>query len=305
MADDGLVTHEVTRIPIGRNSSAGAPRRSKDAPTRRIVSFNPFRCRVWALHDRLAEHITEESCRTEIASFTSQGQLIPVLGRLVCGDPEHDVELIYGARRLFVARHLNMPLQVELRDLSDREALSAMDIENRHRKDVSAYERGTSYARWLRASYFSSQEDIARALRISPAQVSRLLKLAQLPSVVVSAFESPRAIQEGWGLDLFRAWQCAQIRPLIAQRARAICERSPRPPGREVYRQLIAARSARRTRGHQRDEVVTGNSGAPLFRIRFHRKAVALLVPTEKMSARTLERIRFGLRDILQSESQQ
>jgi ParB-like chromosome segregation protein Spo0J len=69
---------------------------------------------------------------------------VPALGRPLHGDLEFDVEIIYGARRLFVARHLNMPLQVELREMSDREALVAMDIENRLRTDISPYERGTA-----------------------------------------------------------------------------------------------------------------------------------------------------------------
>src|ERR1700678_2391533 len=123
-----------------------------------LRKVNPFRCRVWTLHDRIEEHITEESCRTEIDSFAVHGQVVPVLGRPVLGDPNFDVELIYGARRLFVARHLNQPLLVELCDLSDFEAIVAMDIENRQRSDISPYERGVAFATWLRTGHFASQQ---------------------------------------------------------------------------------------------------------------------------------------------------
>src|SRR5262245_11295499 len=82
---------------------------------RRVVSVSPFRCRVWALHDRLEEYLTEESCKSEIDSVAAHGQLVPVLGRPLRADPDHDVEIVCGARRLFVARHLGVPVRVELR----------------------------------------------------------------------------------------------------------------------------------------------------------------------------------------------
>src|SRR5687768_17678353 len=173
---------------------------------RNILAVDPFRVRMWSLHDRSEQHVNEESCKAEIESFWKHGQLVPALGRALRGDPDHDIELVYGARRLFVARHLNKPLLLDVREMSDREAIVAMDIENRQRKDVSPYERGVSYARWLRSGHFASQDQIARALQISGAQISRLLKLAKLPSVVVSAFATPLDILETWGLALAEAW---------------------------------------------------------------------------------------------------
>src|ERR1700680_1284415 len=167
-----------------------------------VVSISPFRCRMWALHDRLEAGITAETCKSEIASFLKHGQLVPALGRPVNGDPDCDIELIYGARRLFVSRHINRSLRVELREMWDREAIIAMDIENRQRADVSPYERAISYAACLRAGHFGSQQELARALKISASQVSRLLSLAKLPAVVVNAFATPFDICEGWGVDL-------------------------------------------------------------------------------------------------------
>jgi hypothetical protein len=64
---------------------------------------------MWELHDRLEAHINEDTCRAEIASFGAHGQFVAVLGRRLKGDASHDIELITGARRLFVARHLNKP----------------------------------------------------------------------------------------------------------------------------------------------------------------------------------------------------
>jgi hypothetical protein len=186
-----------------------------------------------------------------------------------------------------------VPLDVELRDMSNRQAIVAMDLENRHRKDVSAYERGLSYSHWLREDFFNSQDDLARALNVSASQVSRLLKLTQLPSVVLTAFPNPMSIRETWGLDLHKAWQDPQLRPLIAQRARGMVTEAC-TSAEHVYANLMApsgSRTARRQAGH--DDVVRSPEGTPLFRIRRQRKFVALLIPVERISDAALERIRL------------
>jgi ParB family transcriptional regulator, chromosome partitioning protein len=267
-----------------------------------IVEVNPFRCRMWGLHGRLDQYITDESCRSEIQSFENHGQLVPVLGRRVANDPMFDIELIYGARRLFVARHINKPLLVELRNVSDRDALIAMDIENRQRRDLSPYERGLSYLHWLNRSHFASQDDIACALKISASQVSRLIKLARLPTVVVNAFPDPSSICEGWGLDLYEAWQDPQRRKEVASRARRIGALSPRPPARAVYEHLLAAaQGVRARRTKTRDEVVKAPDGQPLFRIRHQHKTLALLLPSDRMRPKTLEAVRHALIELLNS----
>lgn len=266
-----------------------------------IVSVNPFHCRMWDMHDRLDGYLNEQTCKAEIESFTLHGQMVPALGRPLHGDIHHKVELIYGARRLFVARHINVPILVELRDISDREAIVAMDIENRHRKDICPYERGLSYARWLRSGHFRSQEDIARALKISSSQVSRLLKVAQLPPVVIDAFDSPQSICEGWGLELSEALENPNHRQTIVRQARLIGSVSPRPVARDVYRRLLAASvHGRKIKAQAHDEVIKDQSGAPLFRIRNQSKTVAVLLPVGRVSARSLDRIRTAISGILQ-----
>jgi len=278
----------------------GAP---ADRSSPRVVEVNPYRCRVWALHDRISDYISEESCRAEIDSVARDGQLIPALGRCLPGDPDYDVEIICGVRRLFVAQHLNRPLKVELRHMSEREAIIAMDQENRHRKDISPYERGLGYARLLRSGHFSSQDDIVRALKISASQVSRLLKLAQLPSVLLNAFASPLEIREGWGLDLLKAWHDPKKKPLLAQRARALAEQTPRPGPNAVYSYLTATSGeARRARRSSRGIVVMGGHGAPLFRIKYQLNAVSLILPSAAVSESCIERIRLAVSEILQQE---
>jgi ParB family transcriptional regulator, chromosome partitioning protein len=267
------------------------------------IEVDPFRCRVWHLHDRLEEHITEETCREEIKSFLDHGQLVPALGRPLRNDPNHDIEIIYGARRLFVARHINKPLLLELRQLSDRDAFIAMDLENRQRKDISPYERGLSYNRWLRLGYFKSQDDIAETLGVSASQISRLLKLAKLPTVVVEAFPDAAEICETWGQHLADVLEGPETRCAAIQTARLIAETSPRLPAREVYRRLLcSATQGRRLRRTAHDRVIRSLDGVPLFRVRQQVDSVSLILPFERMSESVLDRIQRAVTSILEAE---
>jgi ParB family chromosome partitioning protein len=255
---------------------------------------------MWQLHERLDCYITEETCRAEIESFERRGQLMPVLGRKLHGDPDHDVELIYGARRLFVARHINQPLLVELRELSDQESIVAMDIENRHRTDISPYERGLSYARWLRAGYFQSQEDIASTLKVSCSQVSRLMKFARLPSVIVDAFSSPLDICEGWGVTLMEILDDPERREATLRKARAISSNLPRPSGRDVYQELLSASESGNKPARSQEQVVKDVNGSPLFRVRHQQNTIALVMPLEMVSAECLDKVCRTVAGILQ-----
>jgi ParB family chromosome partitioning protein len=269
-----------------------------------IETVNPFHCRMWALHDRAGEMVTAESCSAEIDSFQRHGQIVPALGRRLNDDLTHRIELIYGARRLFVARHLNTPLKVELREITDKEAIIAMDVENRQRKDISPYERGLSYARWLREGHFKSQDEIARALKVSPSQISRLLSLAKLPAVVIEAFNDPTEICEGWGLEILEALNDDARRLTLIQKARQLIQSVPRRHARDVYRGLLsAAICGRKVRSRSHDEVVKSQGGAPLFRIRHQTKAIALQLPIDRISATNLHRIRAAVVQILEPDS--
>lgn len=266
-----------------------------------LVSIAPFRCRMWQLHDRLEESITNETCRAELASFAQHGQLIPVLGRPLTDDMDFDVELICGARRLFVARQMNVPLLVEVRTMSDREAFIAMDLENRQRRDVSAYERGLGYARWLRQGYFGSQEEIARFLSVSTSHVSRLLRMARLPSAVVGAFGNAADICEGWAVNLSEALEDPSRRRRLLETARALGTTPGAYSAKEVYRKLLAACvEGRKPKMCAQDKVIHDENGRPLFRVRYQQTSISLVLPVEKVSTQRLAEIQIAVASILQ-----
>lgn len=271
--------------------------------TTEIVEVSPFVCRMWELHDRIEEYIGDATGKAEIDSFDRYGQLIPVLGRPVKGEPGYEVELIYGARRLHIARQLNKPIRVMLRQVSDREAVVAMDAENRHRRDISPYERGFSYARLLRAGFFSSQEELAQALNTSASQVSRLLKLTRLPALIIAAFSSPLEICEVWGLTLLTMWEDPLVRPALSETARALAARDPKPSAQQIYDQLLTARAHRprpMRRRREKEEVITDSDGTPLFRIRRQGDSVVLVLPTQGLSGARVSSIKQAIGQLLQ-----
>lgn len=253
---------------------------------------SPFDCRMWHMHDRLGDEITNETCRDLIRSIEKHGQKHPVLARSLNGDHTHKFELIYGARRLFAARQLRTQLLIEVRDLDDRMAVIEMDVENRVRCDISAYERGMSYKRWLRTGLFESQAKLAEAVGVSRSQVSRLLRYAELPTVVVAAFGSPRDIREEWAVTLARCCTDPNHRKTALERARQLraCSKSYSP--QQVFDRIVRRVHLRSMPESTRDEVVRGTDGRPLFKVRYRAATVHLVIPRSKLTSDALDKLK-------------
>ena len=170
-----------------------------------FVTANPFRCWIWALNDRIKEDVTEASCRAEIESVARDGQLIPVIGRVLDGNPDFDIEIVCGTRRLFIARHLKIPLRVELR----RSLTGRRPWRLRSRTPYASRPVRTSGVCGSRSS--SSRASTTRSMRwlalgITPTQVTRLLKFAELPTIVISAFSSPTTSSNRGPSSCTRHW---------------------------------------------------------------------------------------------------
>jgi ParB/RepB/Spo0J family partition protein len=255
---------------------------------------------MWEMHDRLGENIDLTSCASLIESIEKHGQKHPVVARPVSGPDEFEYELIYGARRLFAARHLGIDLLIDVREIDNRSALIEMDIENRVRTDISPYERGRSYRRWLTAGYFKNQVEMAKALAVSISQVSRLLRYAQLPAAVVNAFDSPNAIREEWAVTLAKMCAEPKTRALVMQRVRSLSASSTATSAHSVFDGLVNGRGPKSPPPRRSsDDVVKDPSGKPLFRVRFRAKAVYLIVPRDTITSPLLKQINEQVAHVL------
>jgi ParB family chromosome partitioning protein len=233
---------------------------------------------MWDMHDRLGEAIDEEACASLIESIEKHGQRHPVLGRAIRDAQGYEIELIYGARRLFASRHLGLEILVDVQEIDDREAVIEMYIENRGRKDISPYERGLSYACWLRSGVFKTQSEIATALGVSEAQISRLLRYAELPAVVVQAFDSGCDIREEWAGALAKQCGDPATRDTVLRRAREFKQAERREAPQRVYDSLMDGSGRKRVKFSERDEVVKDSSGHPIARLQFRAKTVHVVL---------------------------
>jgi ParB family transcriptional regulator, chromosome partitioning protein len=162
---------------------------------------DPARCRIWDGHNRDYSALNETTCADLIESMRAQGrQEVPAIVRRVTGDPQHEFEVVCGARRHWTVTWLrtnNYPqfkFLIEPRELTDEEAFRLADLENRSRKDLSDYERATDYARAIERYYGGSQQKMVERLEVSKSWLSRYLELARLPPEVIATFGSPQVI---------------------------------------------------------------------------------------------------------------
>lgn len=288
--------------PRSETSGCQNSSRPESAGKRRLISA--FRCRVWAQHTRPEEQLNETACRSLIESIARNGQHQPALGRPVRDSVDHDVEIICGARRHFAARMLGFDLIVEVREMTDAQAYVAMYEENLLREADCPYVRGLTLLRALRSGTFPSQEAAASVFNISGALVCRLLKVAQLPTVIVAAFERPADIREGWGVELYKLWSNKAARYAIAARARAITNKVPRPAAREVYEMLITPPDGTRTPAQaNRTRPVKGTSGTTLFHEQDRLANVAYIIPKRILTSKCREALKQFIVRALETDS--
>jgi ParB/RepB/Spo0J family partition protein len=159
---------------------------------------DPRQCMVASLVARDPSRLGLEAIKDLAASFITEGQLQPVLGRRI--QPAHDTadfEVVVGVRRLLAAQwlrengHPDFNIWLDTIDLSDRDVFITIDRENAAHATLSPWERARSMRRALESDLFKTQREMAEALKERPATVSTLVRLADWPDDLVAAFPSP------------------------------------------------------------------------------------------------------------------
>lgn len=248
---------------------------------------DPARCRIWEHHNRDYKALTRERCSDLIESLIAQGgQDMAAIVRRVSDDPEHDFEVIAGARRHWSISWLranNYPdfrYLVEVRSLTDEQAFRLSDLENRAREDLSDLERARDYLKALDLYYHGKQREMAARLNQSEAWLSRYLDLARLPDEIIAAFADPfelkishiKALKPILKPAESRAFTLAEAKRIAADRADGNSKVPVTVP--DVLRALVTAaagpkvqaKSAPKKTGLQ-PEVLRSETGVPLLRI--------------------------------------
>jgi len=101
-------------------------------------------------------------------------------------------EVVYGHRRHRACLELGIKVRAVVEVLDDAQLATQLNAENLYRKNLSAYERGVSYARMLEHGLFERRRVVLSAeLGVNAGDLSRLLFLAGLPHEVLSILNSP------------------------------------------------------------------------------------------------------------------
>lgn len=213
---------------LGRESALA---RVASGEVRQVTQLllDPARVRIWPGNARSYAHLTEEGCRELIDSIVAEGgQKVPAVVRRVEGDPQHDYEVIAGTRRhwsiswLRAHSYPDMKFVAQVAILDDEAAFRLADLENRARQDVSDLERARNYAAALKTHYGNHLTRMAERLKLSKGWLSKMIKVAGLPDVVIAAFASPNDVQLKPGYTLAQALDDKTAAPAIVVRAKAL-----------------------------------------------------------------------------------
>jgi ParB family chromosome partitioning protein len=148
-------------------------------------------------------------------------------------------ELVFGHRRTRACRELNLQVLAMVLDksLSDDELFVAMDHENRHREDLSPYERGRFYLSAMEMKLYPSLRQLAAKIGVPHPVVIRYAALASLPEEVLELFPSKLGMQVRWGDDLSAACK-ADRDGVLARASQAKREKLDSP--RQIVEFLVA-----------------------------------------------------------------
>ena len=242
------------------------------AQGRLLVSLDPKKIRATEFKNRhdLSLLADDPKFAELLASLKAHGQEVPIRVRPIKNAAPFDFEIVSGHRRHAASLALDAETDGGFRILAiiDAKASEARDLvlkmyrENEQRYDLSAFEKGRMFARWLEAGIYASQRDIGAAVGLGEAAIAKYLAVANLPAPVLGVFTDVRLISMRWGSTLSQALKTHEAAVLRA--AEKLGARKPLPEPDVVFRALVSAASAAPSRATSREESVRIGGRVPL-----------------------------------------
>lgn len=202
-----------------------------------VLDLDPKRVRFSSIanRDERSLNVKDEAFRELMNDLAQDGQEFPIKVRAIQGDPEHDYEVVAGHRRLMACLALDRQTEggFKVQAILDANAAELKKLalkmyrENAIREDLSAYEYGRMFRKWLDAGVFKTQSEIAAATHLSQPSVSGYSAVFELPPEIHAAFGDPRKISVRWIQELARALKANQAG--ILEIARQLAKTNPRP----------------------------------------------------------------------------
>ena len=230
-----------------------------------ILSVDPKRCRAWEFHNRTDAWYTRDRCADLIESIPKDGQQEPALARRLKDEAKFEYELIYGMRRRFACEVTNTKLKIRVVEISDTQAAVLMHLENADRQDITPMERALSFQTQIEAKLFATQDALAAALNVSPGQVTKMLKAAQLfgSPAIANLLVDRSAVPVDGAYKLAALMERPGAKDVVLQAARNLAKREGeggRDP-RGVITALLASLDQTRKLAPMRREYNVGAGG--------------------------------------------
>jgi ParB family chromosome partitioning protein len=152
--------------------------------------------------------------------------------------PNHIYEIVFGHRRHRACLDLEYPVHAVVESMSDSQLFAEMDRENRLHKPLSPFEQGLMFKSALEKMLYANARALSEALCIDAALVSKSLSIANLPTEIIQAFNSPLDIQYRWAGPLNKALRSNPTALLI--KAQVIRCRNDSISSVKVFQQLVS-----------------------------------------------------------------
>jgi len=216
-----------------------------------VLSIDPKRVRFSSIanRDERSLNSADEAFRELKQSLQQHGQEFPIKVRAIEGDPAHEFEVVAGHRRLKACLDLDRetPSGFQVLAILDANAAELKSIalkmyrENKIREDLTPFEYGRMFRKWIDAGLFTTQGEIAAATRMSQPTVSVYMAVYDLPRQIHLAFGDPRVISMRWIQELAKALKADEAAVLGV--AREIAGSKSKPDPETIFQSLTEAAS--------------------------------------------------------------
>lgn len=183
-------------------------------------------------------HFGEAQIAELTQSIKEKGILQPLVVRKAANDTD-TYEIICGERRWRAAQAAQLhEVPVNIRDLTDQEAVEIALIENLQRENLSALEEAEAYQR-LMADFGHTQDAMAQSIGKSRSHVANMVRLLNLPDPV-KALLSAGTLSAGHGRALLAAKDPAALAKEVVRRGlnvrdtEALVRKESEPPKKKA-----------------------------------------------------------------------
>lgn len=190
----------------------------------------------------------------------SGGNLQPIKVRQATGRGEGGqvrYQLVFGSRRLRACRELGLKVRATIETVDgDRGLYLQMLGENRGRAGLSPWEQGMSYHRAINKGLFRTQAELVASSGLDQSNVSKAMRIAELPQELTSLFDSPTHITFKSGIALMDALK--ERGDEVMRRAAAV-RGGESQSAQEIVRQLLATEPRRVPKASRRALALPGS----------------------------------------------